>query len=292
MKIGTPLNVNHQNRNGILSNYQGRQRNRGRIKEKNKAQGVIKFSKIQDIKEWDRACERFKLVDLYARASVIADKIKFDYLLEIMRKKQVSQLSLEVGCGSARMSVWLATLGFKTVIIDYSKEALELARINFARYGVKGHTVLGDSYCLPFQEGMFDIVLSTGLLEHYKNPLPIIQEMIKALKPKGLFYSDIHSKKYHPITLVNRLLSRSKISEENWDKRDIYIFLVKTNLKEIYVRSMGVIPLLRFPNKLNLLNKAYISLLNDLIPFWKYLDKTILSDVLGYYYFCYGYKEK
>lgn len=253
---------------------------------------VINLSKVEDIEKWDREYEKLRFNDLHElRASVIADKIKFDYLLEIVQKKQVGKLSLEVGCGSARMSVWLATNGFEAVIIDYSKKALELARINYARHGVRGHAVLGDAYHLPFRESTFNILLSTGLLEHFKNPLPIIEEMIRTLKLEGLFYSDIHSKKYHPITLVHRLLSGSKISEENWGKEDIRNFLAKAHLKEFYVRCMGVIPLLRFPKKLNLLQKAYVCLLNNLIPLWKCLDKIALSNVLGYYYICYGFKD-
>lgn len=41
---------------------------------------------------------------------------------------------------------------------------------------------------LPFKSNYFDIVYSVATLEHVKNPLEVVKEMARVLKPNGIFY--------------------------------------------------------------------------------------------------------
>ena len=48
-----------------------------------------------------------------------------------------------------------------------------------------------DARILPFKNASFEVVLSGGLLEHFPDPLPVLTEMVRILRPGGIFYADV-----------------------------------------------------------------------------------------------------
>jgi ubiquinone/menaquinone biosynthesis C-methylase UbiE len=50
---------------------------------------------------------------------------------------------------------------------------------------------LADVHQIPFDDDLFDIVISTGLLEHFEDQLLVVKEMVRIIKQRGLYYSDI-----------------------------------------------------------------------------------------------------
>ena len=48
---------------------------------------------------------------------------------------------------------------------------------------------MGEAVRLPFPDATFDVVLSTGLLEHFQDPSPIVREMARVLRPGGALVS-------------------------------------------------------------------------------------------------------
>lgn len=53
--------------------------------------------------------------------------------------------------------------------------------------------LLGSSYPLPLANNQFDIASSHGVLHHIIDPLPVIEEIHRILKPDGLFYCMLYS---------------------------------------------------------------------------------------------------
>ena len=45
----------------------------------------------------------------------------------------------------------------------------------------------GDATLLPFANGQFDVVCTMDFLEHVENPLDVVKECARVLKPGGLF---------------------------------------------------------------------------------------------------------
>lgn len=226
----------------------------------------------------------------------LLDKIKVEHLLPLLPK---TGKTLEVGAGSGRLSCFLALHGYDTTCLDYEPEALRVAKNNYQFANVKGTFVIGDANNLPFKDDSFDILLSTGLLEHFRNPQPIICEMVRCLKGGGLLYSDVVPNKFSLLRLFNFLYkSRSHRTEAFYEsqitKEEIVNILHNSGLRNIEIFSAGVLPpesiplICRFP----FVRLYETKVVYALKPLWKRLDKTIFADWLGFYYFVYGCKPK
>lgn len=98
---------------------------------------------------------------------------------------------LEVGAGSGRDSIVLHRAGASVVVVDYSPASLLVAR-KAAREADAGLIfVCGDGTRLPFREGAFDIVFHQGLLEHFRDPMPILAENHRVTAPGGHLLVDV-----------------------------------------------------------------------------------------------------
>lgn len=87
---------------------------------------------------------------------------------------------LDIGCGPGVQIPYLAPKN--TLIgLDISKHALLRAKKN----GYIGLEANLDGCHLPFQDGQFDIVVATDILEHLFGPLEVLQEIRRVLKPNG-----------------------------------------------------------------------------------------------------------
>jgi len=229
----------------------------------------------------------------------ILDRIKLEYLRAILPGQGHT---LEVGAGSGRLSCFLALEGYRTVCLDFSQPALETARMNYATTRVSGGFVVGDAFALPFSNGRFDVVLSTGLFEHFQDPLPIVREMARVLRVGGLFYSDIVPRKFSLFRSLDWLgsLKRTVLAgqgqnptlfERSFTGSQVRELLQAVGLVHVQVFPGGVVPpyvpvLYRFPK----LRELQVRLVERTQAFWKWLDGTRLAERLGFYYFASGTK--
>ena len=112
---------------------------------------------------------------------------------------------LEVGAGSGRDSVALAEAGATAVLLDYSTASLEVARGVAARAGRRVELVRADALRMPFREGTFQVVFHQGLLEHFRDPLPLLRENVRVLAPRGVLLVDV-PQRFHMYTVLKHLL--------------------------------------------------------------------------------------
>ncbi len=87
---------------------------------------------------------------------------------------------LDVGCGGA----WLGDHFQNYTGIDVSPEAVEAAR----SHGRQALLVDGDEP-LPFDEGSFDGVVLKDVLEHVANPVTLVREVRRVLRPGGRVFA-------------------------------------------------------------------------------------------------------
>ena len=92
-------------------------------------------------------------------------------LVRLARRNGLKNLkSLEVGCGCGSYSLILKKMGIinEVVLLDISQPGLDLAKKLFESFGEECKIIKGDAMDLPFADGEFDLVLSGGLLEHFR----------------------------------------------------------------------------------------------------------------------------
>ena len=130
---------------------------------------------------------------------------------EILRQRPVAgSRILEVGCGSGRDALRLAEAGAIVTALDYSAGALAAVR-QASRTSACCHLVQGNALALPFSDGTFDIVFHQGLLEHFRDPAPVLAENVRVLEPGGMLLVDV-PQRWHYYTLAKKLL----IAMDRW----------------------------------------------------------------------------
>jgi SAM-dependent methyltransferase len=93
---------------------------------------------------------------------------------------------LEVGCGSAPCSRWLAAQGGQPVGVDISAGMLGHAAAAAERTGIEVPLVLGDAERLPFRTGSFDLACSAfGAVPFVADSARVMAEVARVLRPGG-----------------------------------------------------------------------------------------------------------
>jgi len=145
------------------------------------------------------------LVQMYGY-KVVHDHIVY-HLSNITKPKII-----EVGCGGARNALYLALHGFNVTCSDYSQEALRLARANFDAFDAKGSFLLDDLMDSIIPDNSFDCVMSFGLLEHFCDLKPIIDNLTRMVKPGGIQIHLVIPKKFSTQTIMNILTFPVKLA--------------------------------------------------------------------------------
>lgn len=93
--------------------------------------------------------------------------------------------AVELGCGTAYVSAWLARLGARPVGIDNSPAQLETARRLQAEFGLQFPLHLGNAETLPFADASFDLAVSEYGAALWADPYRWIPEAARVLRPGG-----------------------------------------------------------------------------------------------------------
>lgn len=95
---------------------------------------------------------------------------------------------LEVGCGSAIDSCWIAAEinGTKAYAIDIVQASARVAKEVSRAFCIDINVVVSDAARMSFPDQSFDLVFSHGTLEHFQTPAAIIEEQVRVLKKAGV----------------------------------------------------------------------------------------------------------
>ncbi len=113
---------------------------------------------------------------------------KYDYLYGDDQRKDLfvklvgkGNKILEVGCRAGNLTQFFKD-GNEVTGVDVDRNALKLFE---ERLGCKGHWVDMDSENLPFENGQFDVVVFSEVMEHLRFPQKALAEIARVLKKSG-----------------------------------------------------------------------------------------------------------
>ncbi len=113
------------------------------------------------------------------------------FLAKLLHEDEIypkGSLVLEAGCGTGCQTRFLAANNPKAsfVCADISPDSLEQAKASAKERGFSNvRFQQADLFALPFADGMFDFVFVCFVLEHLAEPMRVLAELKRVLKPGG-----------------------------------------------------------------------------------------------------------
>lgn len=92
---------------------------------------------------------------------------------------------LDLACGTGYGTALIAQAGADVTGVDISAQAVREAKRRYGKLGAKYMTA--DCYDLPFEDGVFDVVVANEMIEHVEDHDGLIKEARRVLGPGGLF---------------------------------------------------------------------------------------------------------
>ena len=93
---------------------------------------------------------------------------------------------LELGCGAARWSASLATIGARPIGLDVSHRQLEHARAMMQRAGVAFPLIEADAEHVPLSDGSIDVIFCDHGAFSVADPMRVMPECARLLRDGGL----------------------------------------------------------------------------------------------------------
>lgn len=115
------------------------------------------------------------------------------------------KLVMEIGAGSGRDLLELAQQGARGIVLDYSPASLALVKQQAAVLGIPVMLVQADATRMPFRDGAIDVSFHQGLLEHFRDPRPLLRENARITRRGGRVLVDV-PQTWHLYTLMKKAL--------------------------------------------------------------------------------------
>ncbi|CAL9569968.1 hypothetical protein SUDANB58_04816 [Streptomyces sp. enrichment culture] len=153
--------------------------------------------------------------------------------------------AIELGCGTAYVSAWLAAAGARPVGIDLSEKQLATARAMQAEFGVGFPLVLGGAEAVPCADDTFELAISEYGASLWCDPYRWIPEAARLLVPGGLLvfmrYSPLFALCAPPEGQASTTLSRAQFGLDRLDRGDHVEFVLPHGEMLRLLRSCGFV---------------------------------------------------
>ena len=135
------------------------------------------------MKQWDKIFKKHGKVFLKPQEDT-------PKIVKLFKKQKIKKI-LDLGCGSGRHTVYLATHRFEVYGIDNSHEGIKITRDWLKKKGLKANLKVDSIYKkLPYKNNFFDAVISIQVIHHARIKIirKAIREIERVLKPNGLIF--------------------------------------------------------------------------------------------------------
>lgn len=106
-------------------------------------------------------------------------------VLQVLPEDLAGKDVIELGCGTAYISAWLARRGARVVGIDNSEAQLATARRLQHTHGLRFPLIHGNAEQVPCPDGSFDLAISEYGASLWADPYRWIPEAARLLRPGG-----------------------------------------------------------------------------------------------------------
>ncbi|SCG69154.1 Methyltransferase domain-containing protein [Micromonospora siamensis] len=163
---------------------------------------------------------------------------------------------LELGCGAASCSRWLATQGARPVAFDLSAGMLRHAAQAADTTGVRVPLVQADALALPFADAAFDVACTAfGAIPFVDDSAALMREVFRVLRPGGRWvFSVTHPMRWiflddpgeSGLTAVHSYFDRSPYVEQDAHGVATYVEQHRTlgdRIRELVGAGFGLVDL-------------------------------------------------
>lgn len=188
----------------------------------------------------------------------------------------------------------MAARGWECTLVDYSEQALDLARAEFTRRGLRARFIRCDMRNLALRNEQFDVVFSGGVLEFFDQLERPVDEMTRVLAPSGLLAAQMVPQKFSIQTIADlertvaysaRHLLRGRIRdalrrtrmvppEYGVSARALEVYAAafqRAGLTSTVARVTGPFPALALPR---VIHRRYARAMTALAPYWRAFDES------------------
>ncbi len=195
------------------------------------------------VKHWDALWEQHKEEPVHEQ--------ELAHIIKLYKKHNGKTLKgtkvLETGAGSGTDSIAMAKMTkCSPYCVDYSSQSIDFMKRNFAKNKIKGTYVKADIKKIPFPDNTFDVIFSNGVLEHFREPIPIVQEQMRILRKGGILVFGV-PETWTLYTVKKHMLMRKGQWFAGWEtqysKREITKMMKKAGLTVLDAKVYGAAPL-------------------------------------------------
>jgi SAM-dependent methyltransferase len=110
--------------------------------------------------------------------------------ITFLQKEKIKDKFLDLGCGNGRQAIPFAQVGLKSCGIDFSEEAVILAKKNAKINKIAIDFQVGDVLNLPYKNKEFGVILDSGCLHHLRKYQwrEYLRNLNHVLKSDGYFF--------------------------------------------------------------------------------------------------------
>ncbi len=164
-------------------------------------------------------------------------------------KKPVN--TLEIGCGTGLWMGYFSTdFGYSVTGIDSSPGAIRLSKRNLDHIHCAYNLIHQDFFSYP-TENQYDFVYSFGFIEHFENPVRVIQRMAQFVKKGGYLMIEVPHFSRTNINIIKALSGKKHytkyLSEHNLRilEKDSFTSLINKSVGNFDIVKLGTVGLFR-----------------------------------------------
>jgi SAM-dependent methyltransferase len=183
--------------------------------------------------------------DLWSRLPAELDHPDFDLRSSfLLAGARASERALDLGCGDGRFTGLIAGAGLAVVGADVARAAVERARTRHPELDFRVVPIDGP---LPFEDGSFELVWASEVIEHIADTAKWLSEVRRVLAPGGrlLLTTPSHGRLRLLLGGVERFSEPLGDHLHLYTKASLAGLLYEFGFAEVRVRAAGGPPLLR-----------------------------------------------